>query len=55
MKAPKWYRKLEQWVEGDARDLKEPKAHDESITEETMLNSVRSYGYESLEEAENKA
>ncbi len=35
MKAPKWYRKLEQWVEGDARDLKEPKAHDESITEST--------------------
>lgn len=29
--------------------------NDESITEETMLNSVKLYGYDSLDEAENKA
>lgn len=29
MRAPKWYRMLEQWVEGDARDLPEPSAHKE--------------------------
>ena len=38
-----------------ARFIIELENNDESITEKTMLNSVKLYGYESLDEAENKA